>query len=237
MTVDSAVGLVVAKAPVPGFAKTRLAAHVGAQTAAELAAAALLDTLDALGDAFATVHVSFAGDLDQAVRRDEVVAALGRCEVSHQAGADFGARLAHAHRCAGGGGRLVVQVGMDTPQVTAPLLREVADLAGDERRTAVLGPADDGGWWVLALRDPGLAQVLTAVPMSRDDTAERTERALVRSGASVRHAATLRDVDEVADAEAVARAAPGSRFAATWRASARELLPMRKDGEGAVSGT
>ena len=232
MSTAAVVGLVVAKAPVPGFAKTRLAAHVGDRAAAELAAAGLLDTLDALGGAFGTVHVSLAGDLDEAVRRDEIAAALSRCEVSRQQGADFGARLAHAHAAAGDGARLVVQVGMDTPQVTPGMLREVVACADDDRRTAVLGPAPDGGWWVLALRDPGLAAVLGSVPMSRPDTAELTQRALVQAGASVRHAPPLRDVDEVADAEAVAEAAPGSRFAAIWAASAREPLPMPGSGEG-----
>ena len=232
MSTAHAVGLVVAKAPVPGFAKTRLAAHVGDRAAAELAAAGLLDTLDSLGEAFGTVHVSLAGDLDEAVHRDEIAAALGRCEVSRQQGADFGARLAHAHASAGDGERLVVQVGMDTPQVTPVMLREVAALADADPRTAVLGPADDGGWWVLALRDPGLAAVLGSVPMSRPDTAELTERALVQAGASVRQAPPLRDVDEVADAEAVAQVAPGSRFAAIWTALAREPRPTQGSREG-----
>jgi uncharacterized protein len=210
------VGLLVAKAPVPGFAKTRLAAQVGDHAAAELAAAAMLDTLDALVEAFPTVHVSLAGDLDGAVRSDEIAAALDRCEVSRQQGADFGARLVHAHACAGGRDRLVVQVGMDTPQVTAGLLHDVASLAGEDRRTAVLGPAPDGGWWVLALRDPGLASVLTSVPMSRVDTCELTERALGAAGAAVHRAAPLRDVDDVDDAEAVARVSGRSRFAVVW---------------------
>jgi uncharacterized protein len=216
------VGLLVAKAPVPGLAKTRLAAHVGDRAAAELAAAALLDTLEALTAAFPTVHVSLTGDVEAAVRADEIAAALSRCEVSQQHGPDFGARLAHAHACAGGAGRLVVQVGMDTPQVSPDLLRDVAAMAGDDRRTAVLGPADDGGWWVLALHDPALAAVLAAVPLSRKDTAELTERALCRAGAAVRRAARLRDVDEIDDAQEVARAARHSRFAATWELVASE---------------
>ena len=45
------VVLVVAKAPVPGQAKTRLAASVGDRAAADIAAAALLDTLDAVAAA------------------------------------------------------------------------------------------------------------------------------------------------------------------------------------------
>lgn len=216
MSTPGPVGLLVAKAPVPGFAKTRLAAHLGDHAAAELAAAGLLDTLDALAEAFPTVHVSLTGRVEDAVLADEIAAALGRCEVSRQQGAGFGARLVHAHEAAGDGSRLVVQVGMDTPQVTAGLLHEVAELAGSDRRTAVLGPATDGGWWVLALRDPGLAAVLASVPMSRGDTADLTEEALRAAGASVRRAAPMRDVDEPDDVEAVAPLARNSRFAATW---------------------
>ncbi|MDT7765522.1 MAG: uncharacterized protein QOC63_4942, partial [Mycobacterium sp.] len=61
------VVLVVAKAPAPGQAKTRLAASVGAQAAADIAAAALLDTLDAVAAAQVQARVvALTGDLDNA---------------------------------------------------------------------------------------------------------------------------------------------------------------------------
>ena len=67
------VVLVVAKAPVPGQAKTRLAASVGDQAAADIAAAALLDTLDAVAAApVAARVVALTGDLDAACRADEI---------------------------------------------------------------------------------------------------------------------------------------------------------------------
>lgn len=214
-----AVGLIVARAPVPGESKTRLAAVVGADAAADLAAAALLDTLGVLCSTFATVHVSLTGDLSSAARGRELRDALARCEVSEQQGETFGRRLAHAHRAAGRGGRLVVQVGMDTPQLRPADLLDVVRAAGDDR-TAVLGEAVDGGWWVLGLREPGLATALVDVPMSRPTTCADTEAALRARGAEVRRIGVLRDVDEVADAAAVALAAPRSRFAAAWRAVA-----------------
>ncbi len=59
--------LVVAKAPEPGRAKTRLAATVGEQVAAQIAAAALLDTLDAVAGAPVSSRVvALTGDLDGA---------------------------------------------------------------------------------------------------------------------------------------------------------------------------
>ena len=56
--------LVVAKAPVPGLAKTRLAATLGDEVAADIAAAALLDTLDAVAQTPASARVvAMTGDL------------------------------------------------------------------------------------------------------------------------------------------------------------------------------
>jgi rSAM/selenodomain-associated transferase 1 len=205
--------LVVAKAPVPGLVKTRLGAEIGMENAAAVAAASLLDTLAACAEAVPVerCHLSLAGDLDRAVRADELRAALDGWTVHPQQGADFGARLADAHARVPG---RVVQVGMDTPHATAEQLLDAA--AGLETHRAVLGPAEDGGWWVLALRDPTAAAVLAEVSMSTPTTYDETRAALVAAGLDVATTATLRDVDEVADAAAVARLAPASRFAAAW---------------------
>ncbi len=206
--------LVVAKAPEPGRVKTRLGTEIGMDRAADVAAAALLDTLSAAADAVGTgrCHVSLDGDLDHAVRREELRAALAGWTVHPQRGADFGARLADAHARVRGP---VVQVGMDTPQLTPDLLLAAAD--GLDDHDAVLGPAEDGGWWVLALRDPTRAAVLGGVAMSTATTGADTRAALVGSGLDVGTTSTLRDIDDVADADAVAGLAPGSRFAEAWR--------------------
>lgn len=203
--------LVVAKAPEPGRVKTRLGADIGMAAAAELAAAALLDTLAAGAETGWAGHVSLDGDLDEAVRKDEIRTALEGWTVHPQEGADFGARLADAHRRVAGP---VVQVGMDTPQVTGPLLAAAA--AGLATYDAVLGPAEDGGWWVLALRDPAHAAALADVPMSTPSTYADTRAALESAGLRVGDTATLRDVDTVPDADVVAEQAPGSRFAQVW---------------------
>ena len=79
---------------------------------------------------------------------------------------------------------------------------------------AVLGPAADGGWWALGLRDPRHARVLIDVPMSAEDTGELTVRALTAAGLTVPHLMVLSDVDTMADARQVARLRRGGRFAA-----------------------
>lgn len=94
--------LVVAKAPEPGRAKTRLAATVGDRVAAEIAAAALLDTLDAVAAApIAGRVVALTGDLDAAARSAEIRGRLESFRVIPQRGSDFGDRLANAHIDAG----------------------------------------------------------------------------------------------------------------------------------------
>jgi len=208
--------LVVAKAPVAGQAKTRLGADVGHETAADLAAAALLDTLTACEGAFpGRCHLALAGDLAGAAREAEIRSALSSWHVFEQVGESFGARLAHAHLAvARESSDPVVQVGMDTPQMTsAGLLAAAARL---RRGGAVLGAAPDGGWWLLALDHPTAARVLAGVPMSTPRTGFDTRRALTGWGVRVATAPVLRDVDTVADAAAVASEAPGTRFAHTW---------------------
>jgi uncharacterized protein len=108
-----------------------------------------------------------------------------------------------------------VLIGMDTPQVTAQLLGTVA--AGLADADAVLGPAADGGWWTLALRDPSHAEALRTVPMSTSDTGAATLAALRDRGLRVRLTVPLRDVDTARDAWEVAEACPAGAFASAVR--------------------
>lgn len=207
--------LVVAKAPVAGRVKTRLGADIGHDAAADVAASALLDTIDACTEAFGAdgCLLALAGDLADAVRGAEIAAALTGWAQGTQRGATFAARLANAHADVPTGGP-VVQVGMDTPQLSAEHLHEVA--RGLESHDAVLGPALDGGWWVLGLRRPRGAAALHDVPMSTPTTYADTRRALRGAGLEVGATVVLRDVDTVEDARAVARETQGA-FARTWR--------------------
>lgn len=207
--------LVVAKAPHPGRVKTRLGVAVGPVAAAEVAAAALLDTLAACRAASGVeqCHLALAGDLTGAARESDLRDALAGWTLARQRGAGLAVRLAHAHADLGPGP--VVQLGMDTPQVDGALLRSVAE--GLTTHDAVLGPAVDGGWWTLALRDPTRARVLRSVPMSLPTTGRDTRAALQSAGLDVAEAALLRDVDTAADADLVAAEIPGSDFARAWR--------------------
>jgi rSAM/selenodomain-associated transferase 1 len=184
--------LVMAKAPVPGLVKTRLCPPCTPAQAAAVAAAALADTLAAVGTG--TIVLSGRWITPPGWR------------VVPQRGDGLAERLHHAFLDTRRPGAASLLVGMDTPQLTPDLLRNaVSTLATAD---AVLGPADDGGWWTLGLRDPAHADALVGVPMSTDRTGELTLAALRDRGLRVALLPRLRDVDTADDAYAVARECP-----------------------------
>jgi glycosyltransferase A (GT-A) superfamily protein (DUF2064 family) len=203
--------LVIAKAPVPGRVKTRLCPPCTYDQAARVAAAALADTLRA---ASATPAVR------RAIVHDGRLTAPPGWYLVPQRGTGLARRLAHGFADTAVPGTASLLVGMDTPQVSPALLGAVA--GGLDRYDAVLGPAEDGGWWALALRDPSAAGALRAVPMSTVDTLARTVEALRANGLRVGYGPVLRDVDTAEDAWHVADRCPGTAFAA----AVTEHLPV-----------
>lgn len=219
--------LVVAKAPVVGTVKTRLCPPATPARAARIAAAALRDTLDVVAATPGVTPVlALSGRFADAEDGADLAAAVAGWPVLPQRGGGLAVRLAHAHAdvAAAYPGRPVLQIGMDTPQLTS------ADLAGAARRLAatgtdaVLGRAADGGWWALGLREPRHAAALRTVPMSTAATGRLTWAALAGQGLRVAALPVLRDVDGWADALAVAGLVPGGRFAGEVAALRRALV-------------
>jgi glycosyltransferase A (GT-A) superfamily protein (DUF2064 family) len=218
--------LVLAKAPVAGLAKTRLCPPATPQQAAMIAAAALLDTLDAVvAVPDAVPMVAWTGRLADAARAAELAEALAATVRFSQRGSSLGERIAAAHAEVADRlpGAAVLQIGMDTPQLDAGALAEALGvLTAPGGPDAVLGPALDGGWWALGLRDPRWAEVIESVPTSRADTGERTVAALHAAGLRVALLPELSDVDTAADAVALVHGGGctrvGARFAAEVRA-------------------
>lgn len=208
--------LIVAKAPVAGFAKTRLVPRFGERGAAALAAAALLDTIaTARRVRSAVVVIAHTGSFRYAERADEIHASLDGCTLIPQRGKAFGDRLMNAHRDATRLGlRRVVQIGMDTPQVDEYELGGALDLLQEDARCVALGPAHDGGWWAFGATNARGSETLPTVPMSRSDTATATRRALESRGLQVRTLPLRTDVDEPDDVATVAQQCrAGSEFA------------------------
>jgi len=198
--------LVVAKSPVAGRVKTRMCPPLSHAAAAQLAEAALVDTLRAVaGCRVERRLLALDGPVGSWMSPG--------FEVFAQEGTGLDERLAAAWEHAGGPG---LQIGMDTPQVTPELLDSALEQLARDHVTAVLGPASDGGWWAIGLKEPD-PRVFVGVPMSTPSTASRQLSRLVQLGHRPVLLPTLRDVDRIEDAVAVADMVPGSTFSGVSR--------------------
>jgi glycosyltransferase A (GT-A) superfamily protein (DUF2064 family) len=184
-----------------------------------VASAALVDTVltatAAVGGDRGRVVVALNGCLDEAAGADRLRSVLDGCRIVEQRGITFAQRLGHAHLAAADvhPGSVVVQVGMDTPQCRSDQLVAAAAQLDPGQNQAVVGPAADGGWWLLALTRPTMATVLSDVEMSTPTTGQQTRAALQAGACTVSTAEQLRDVDTWADAVSVAAGCKGSSFA------------------------
>jgi rSAM/selenodomain-associated transferase 1 len=194
--------LVIAKEPLPGRAKTRLTPPCSPEQAAKLATASLLDTLEVVGRTPAARRVLvFEGD-DRGLRPPGF-------DLIAQRGNGLGERLQAAFEDVEPPALLV---GMDTPQLTPPLLLDAMRWLTEPQVDAVLGPALDGGYWVVGFNKP-VPGAFSGVPMSCENTLEQQRRRLRGLGLRVHEQPALRDIDTIGDARAVAHVAPHTRFA------------------------
>ena len=204
--------VVIAKECLPGKVKTRLHPPLSLAQAAELAAASLADTLAVAAQLPASRHIlAFDGVTPPPEAAD--------WEILPQTTGGLDERLAaifdHLHEP-------TLLLGMDTPQINAATLSPVFTSWGDET-DAWFGPADDGGFWALGLKNPSGA-LLRGIPMSRTDTGAHQLQRLDRAGLTVGLLPALTDIETITDAHTVASLAPHTRFARAFagvRASAR----------------
>jgi rSAM/selenodomain-associated transferase 1 len=171
--------LVFAKTPNPGKVKTRLMAAVSARDAALLHAAGIADTLRLVRQMRGCDGIIFAAGGTSYFRR--VVKKFGngaRVQVLPQRGADLGARMENAFRkCFAKGYREVVVIGTDTPWMGAErVLRAFAELKTVD---VVIGPADDGGYYLLGMQKM-VPDIFEGIPWSTERVLGLTLEAIAR---------------------------------------------------------
>lgn len=204
----SAAVVVFGREPVPGKVKTRLAAEIGPARAAAVYAILLEHTLRQARLSGLDPVLALAEPASEGWRPPVPV------PVEAQLGDDLGSRMAASFSSHfGRGAEIVVLVGSDCPFLSADHLRAaaVACLSAD----VVLGPAHDGGYWLVAQRAPG-ADMFTGVPWSSAHTLDATRRRLAARAVRHRELEELRDIDDsvgLDSALSLLGAAPGLRDA------------------------
>jgi uncharacterized protein len=188
--------IVMAKAPLPGFAKTRLIPALGADGAAQLAARLLEHTLRearaaqldgvTLACAPDTTHAAFAAQAQQ-----------GGVMLVAQGEGDLGARMQRQfERAFEYGAERIIVIGTDAPALDAAMLRRAADaLAASD---AVFAPAADGGYALIGLRRL-LPVLFEAMPWSTSSVMAVTRERLARAAVPHTELPVVHDIDEPAD--------------------------------------
>ena len=181
--------IVFVKAPRPGTVKTRLARTIGAPAAAA-AYNQLVETLLNQLQEFSGVELCFSPD----DAGSEIQHWLKERWISSpQGGGDLGPRLHSAfQRAFHAGAKRVAIIGSDCPAIGVEDIREA--WSGLAIHDVVLGPATDGGYWLIGLRqlEPSLFQ---GVPWSTKGVFAVTIRRVEHAGLSVRLLRELADVD------------------------------------------
>jgi len=143
---------VFARWPKPGAVKTRLSPALPGPLALDLYRAMLRDALASAGEAGAVERFLYWADAPAGGDLEAPDGFVTR----RQRGGDLGERLTDAlgELLAGPDARAVV-IGADCPELTPPILREAFDALASA--DLVLGPASDGGYYLLGLRRPAPA--------------------------------------------------------------------------------
>lgn len=186
--------VVLAKAPRPGLAKTRLIPALGTAGAARLARRMLDHALaQARAAGAGPVELCMSPGPDDPAWRG--VDLPGDVDRSAQGEGDLGQRMARVVRRVTAD-RPVLLMGTDCPALTGARIADAARALA--RHEAALIPASDGGYVLIGLRAPCDA-VFQAMHWSTSRVAAETLRRFAAAGLGVWRGPTLDDVDEPAD--------------------------------------
>ena len=187
--------IIFAKAPQPGFAKTRLIPALGAEGAAELAQQMLSNTLfEALAADIGTVELCITPKIDD-IAWQGIELPVG-IEITDQGEGNLGERMARASERAIKNAELVLLIGTDCVEISAALLREAAQSLHEH--DAVIHCTADGGYALLGLKRYS-AVLFSDMPWSTNAVASTTIARIRQLGWSLYVGQLLHDVDTPQD--------------------------------------
>ncbi len=215
------VVLIIAKYPTAGAVKTRMTPPLSGEEAAALHEACLRMVCE---------NVASVGTLETklVVTPDDRTIDLARHVGFHEAEAwpqgdgDLGDRLSRAvARAFDSDARNVLRLGADSPTLPISRLREALDALTDHQ--AVLGPCDDGGYYLLGL-SAATPALLTGIDWGSDCVADQTRRRADEAGIDLHQLSTWYDLDRFEDIVRARRDLTDADLSA--RPMARALLEL-----------
>ncbi len=197
------------KCPEKGGVKSRLAPALDDASIVALYEAFVADLLVTLKQSGYPYRLAFTPP----DRKTEIIRRFGRCDSLPQIGADLGERMGHAfERCFADGFTAVILIGSDIPDLPTAILTEA--FAALDARGAVIGPAVDGGYYLIGFTKERFAPgVFTGISWSTDAVLRETMARLERAGIGIHRLPPWRDVDTPEDLEDLIRRSRDTPFA------------------------
>jgi rSAM/selenodomain-associated transferase 1 len=223
---ERVVGLaVMAKAPRAGTVKTRLCPPLRPPEAAELAQCFLLDAIERVRAVAGAQPFLAYTPVESQAQFEEAAAGFA---LIPQRGSDLGERQRHLiEEILARGLQAALLIGTDSPTLPRECLDEAVSLVMARDVDVVLGPTEDGGYYLIGLRAPCPA-LFEDMPWSTPAVLGRTLERAQRLGLRVACLPTWFDVDTGADLERLrveVEAAPGG-----WPWHTRRFLERRIGG-------
>lgn len=192
----SDIYILFAREPVPGRVKTRLAADIGPKAAARLYEAFLTDTLACLANLRCPFAVAYtpeeAGGYFKRV-------ASGAADIFPQHGRGLGERMENSFRkFFEQGYKRIILIGSDIPLLSPEILEDARTAL--KEYPVVLGPARDGGYYLIGLREP-VPGLFTGLPWGSDRVLGDTVSILRHHRRGYHLLPELRDIDQDRDLE------------------------------------
>jgi rSAM/selenodomain-associated transferase 1 len=190
--------VIMARYPQVGTTKTRLACAIGPEETICLYRAFLTDLAHTFANREYHLHWAYSpAEVDYQAFIATLAPSLGgRMTCFPQQGADLGERLHHVFRWTQEHGfHRTIVISSDSPHIGLASIAH-AEQSLDEA-DIVLGPADDGGYYLIAMRQP--YDVFSGIPMSTSVVARMTIERAQRLGLTVQLIEPLFDVDELSD--------------------------------------
>jgi rSAM/selenodomain-associated transferase 1 len=224
----TALLIIFAKEPRPGHVKTRLIPPLSSEAAAQLYHSFLLDILEEMS-LITDLRLALAFSPPEAQGFFQSLAPPG-LNLFPQTGGDLGERMhrACAQGFAAGYGPVLLR-GSDTPDLPAAVVAEAKEVLAAGHFQVVLGPATDGGYYLVGLTQPQ-PHLFQGPVWSSNTVLESTLKTARQWGLSVHLLPAWADIDTSADLLAfLHRARPAPQPGWRSRLTALRLLGLSSD--------
>ena len=187
--------IILAKYPVPGFVKTRLARSIGDIPASKLYHCFVSNILKNCSQPSLADELRIAVAQKEYLQQFELEFPGADRYISQLDVAELGEKMRYAIKQALiDGFKKVVVIGTDSPNLPVELIKDAFDLL--EHNDVVIGPADDGGYYLIATKSD-LQDLFSGISWGTERVLEQTLAAITKNKQSYRLLPEFYDIDDL----------------------------------------